>query len=106
MSSELAMSSVPAAVEKRQSKRFLYFTPIAVFVGVAIALAWGLAGEHRDLPSTLIGKSVPQFDLPPVKAHSLGLSTTHPPSGVLLVTVFASWCVGCRLEPSQIMKLK
>lgn len=101
MSSELAMSA-----QKRQSKRFLYFTPIAVFVGIAIALAWGLAGEHRDLPSTLIGISVPQFDLPPVKGHSLGLSTADLRGEVSLVNVFASWCVECRLEHPQIMKLK
>ena len=106
MSSDVAVSPISADADKRQSKRLLYFMPIVVFVGIAIAFAWGLTRDPRILPSTLIGKSVPQFSLPPVKGHSLGLSTTDLRGEVSLVNVFASWCVECRLEHPLIMRLK
>jgi cytochrome c biogenesis protein CcmG/thiol:disulfide interchange protein DsbE len=80
--------------------------PIASFVGMAIAFAWGLTRDPKILPSTLIGKSVPQFSLPPVKGRSLGLSTADLRGEVSLVNVFASWCVECRLEHPLIMQLK
>ena len=106
MSSELAARPISAVDDKRQSKRFLFFVPIVVFVGIAIAFAWGLTRDPRDLPSTLIGKSVPQFSLPPVKGRSLGLSTADLRGEVSLVNVFASWCTECRLEHPLIMQLK
>lgn len=106
MSSDLAVNSISAAVNKRQSTRVRFFIPIAVFVGIAIVFAWGLTRDPKILPSTLIGKSVPQFSLPPVKGHSLGLSTADLHGDVSLVNVFASWCVECRLEHPLIMQLK
>jgi cytochrome c biogenesis protein CcmG, thiol:disulfide interchange protein DsbE len=106
MRSELAASSISATDEKRQSKRFLLFMPVIVFVAVAIAFAWGLTRDPNLLPSTLIGKLVPQFSLPPVKGRSLGLSTADLRGDVSLVNVFASWCTECRLEHPLIMQLK
>lgn len=106
MSSEVAVSPIAAAADKRQSKQFLLFIPIAIFLGVAIAFGWGLTRDPRILPSTLIGKSVPQFSLPPVKGRSLGLSTADLRGEVSLVNVFASWCTECRLEHPLIMRLK
>jgi len=107
MSPELAVSPIASTAEdKRPSKRLLLFTPVAVFVVIAIAFAWGLTRDPKILPSTLIGKSVPQFGLPPVKGRTLGLSTADLRGDVSLVNVFASWCVECRLEHPLIMQLK
>ena len=106
MSSDLTVGPIPAADDKRQSKRFLLFVPIVIFVGVAIAFAWGLTRDPSVLPSTLIGKIVPQFNLPPVKGRSLGLSTADLRGEVSIVNVFASWCVECRLEHPLIMQMK
>lgn len=94
------------AADRPRSSQFVYFTPIAVFVVIAIALAWGLTRDPKTLPSTLIGKSVPQFSLPPVKGRTLGLSTDDLRGEVSLVNVFASWCLECRLEHPLIMQMK
>ncbi|MBK5264728.1 MAG: DsbE family thiol:disulfide interchange protein [Alphaproteobacteria bacterium] len=106
MSSDFVVSSIAAAADKRQSKRFILFVPIAVFVAIAIALAWGLTRDPRLLPPTLIEKPVPQFSLPPVKGRTLGLSTGDLRGEVSIVNVFASWCVECRLEHPLIMQMK
>ena len=78
--------------------------------GVALALVAlffvQLGREDReDLPSPLIGKAVPDFDLPGLGDRP-GLATADLSApGVKLVNVFASWCVPCRVEHPQIEAL-
>jgi cytochrome c biogenesis protein CcmG/thiol:disulfide interchange protein DsbE len=106
MISELAVSPPSDSLDKRQARRLRYFAPVAVFVAIAIMFAWGLTRDPREIPSTLIGKSVPQFNLPPVKGRTLGLASENLLGEVSLVNVFASWCAECRLEHPLIMQMK
>lgn len=104
-------TTVGATIAKHQPTwrgpiRLRFLLPILGFVVLATALAWGLTTDPRALPSTLIGKPAPQFDLPPVKGRSLGLSTADLTGDVSLVNVFASWCVACRQEHPLFMALE
>lgn len=92
----------PAATTRRS---ILAFLPLAVAATLVIVLAWGLNRDPSNLPSTLLGKAVPDFDLPPVQGRTLGLSGTDLKGEVSLVNVFASWCVACREEHPLFMKL-
>ena len=75
------------------------------FVALAGIFAIGLNRNPSLIPSTLIGKKVPDFDLPPVKGNILGLSSKNLLGEVSLVNVFASWCVACREEHPIFMRL-
>ena len=86
-------------------RRVLAFLPLTVAAALAIVLAWGLTQDPSNLPSTLIGKVVPDFDLPPVQGRLLGLSSGDLKGEVSLINVFASWCVACREEHPLFMKL-
>ncbi|MBI2735961.1 MAG: DsbE family thiol:disulfide interchange protein [Rhodospirillales bacterium] len=86
--------------------RAAYATPVVLFLGLALALGWGLTRDPRVLPSALIGKPVPEFNLPPVQGRALGLSSADLQGEVSLVNVFASWCTACRYEHPVFMKLK
>lgn len=86
-------------------RNVLAFLPLAVAGALATMLAWGLTRDPNVLPSTLIGKPVPEFVLPPVKGRTLGLSSADLKGEVSLVNVFASWCVACRAEHPLFMKL-
>lgn len=89
--------------------------PVALFGAVAgvffIALFWGNPGQ---LPSTLIGKPVPNFTAPPVTgvtnragAKIPGFSNLDLAKGELtLVNVWATWCASCRVEHPVLMTLK
>ena len=90
----------------RQHGRLRYLIPLIAFVVLALIFGWGLTRDPRILPSTLIGKSVPQFNLPPVKGRTLGLSSTDLRGEVSLVNVFASWCPQCRQEHPLFMQMK
>lgn len=86
-------------------RNLLVFLPLALAAMLAVVLAWGLTRDPGALPSTLIGKPVPDFALPPVQGRTLGLSSTDLKGEVSLVNVFASWCVACREEHPLFMKL-
>jgi len=90
----------------RRRGRLRYLAPLTVFVVLAIVFGWGLTRDPRILPSTLIGKSAPQFVLPPVQGRTLGLSTADLQGEVSIVNVFASWCVECKYEHALLMQLQ
>ena len=87
-------------------KRLLYILPVVIFVGVGIGLAVGLTRDPSVLPSALIDKDVPAFELPPLAGSTKpGLATGDLEGEVALVNVFASWCVPCRIEHPVLMRL-
>ncbi|WP_037374384.1 DsbE family thiol:disulfide interchange protein [Sedimenticola selenatireducens] len=93
------------AVEKPRCLRWGTLVPFLVFVLISIFLAIGLTMDPRLVPSPLIGKAVPEFNLPPVKGRSAGLSAESLKGEVSLVNVFASWCTACRQEHPILMAL-
>jgi cytochrome c biogenesis protein CcmG/thiol:disulfide interchange protein DsbE len=79
-------------------RRLLLALPATGFVALAGMFAWELSRDPSTLPSTLIGRTVPEFSLPPVEGRTLGLSSGDLKGKVSLVNFFASWCVPCRVE--------
>lgn len=88
-------------------RRWIVALPLVLFVGLAVLLGARLyAGDPSELPSTLIGRPIPQVDLPPLEGLGLpGLSHAELPGRVSVVNVWASWCVPCRMEHPLLMKL-
>ena len=79
-----------------QSKTLLQrFTPLIIFVLLVIVLAIGLTLNPREVPSPLVGKPAPEFELPLL--NTPGKLTHEDLKGsVTLLNVFASWCYACR----------
>jgi cytochrome c biogenesis protein CcmG/thiol:disulfide interchange protein DsbE len=92
-------------VDERPRRRLGYLVPALAFVGLLVLLAIGLTRDPRLVPSPLIGKSAPQFALPPLPGRDDGLSNADLANKISLVNVFASWCVACRDEHPLFMRL-
>ena len=93
-------------------RRFGVLLPFAVFACLAALFFFFLkAGDPSKLPSALIGKPVPQFDLPPLETtanNGTGANVTSAALGKgtpAIVHFFASWCAPCREEHPIVMAL-
>lgn len=89
----------------RFSVRWSFAVPLVLFGIVAVVLGVGLSLNPKEIPSALIGKPVPVFDLSPVQGRTQGLSDADLKSEVSLLNVFASWCTACRAEHPLFMEL-
>ncbi|MDH6256443.1 DsbE family thiol:disulfide interchange protein [Bradyrhizobium sp. BR13661] len=79
--------------------------PLAVFVLLVAGFAYSLTNDPRRLPSTLIDKPVPSFNLAALDGGNAGLSDQDLKGGITLLNVFASWCPGCRYEHPTLIEL-
>jgi cytochrome c biogenesis protein CcmG/thiol:disulfide interchange protein DsbE len=88
-------------------KRIIYILPLAVFLILVIYFAIGLTKDPSVLPSALINKPVPDFNLSSIEGRpGTGFSSNNLKEGsVSVVNVFASWCLPCRTEHEVIKKL-
>ncbi len=99
----------PEAGSHSTPRPLLIFVPLVVFAALAALFVIRLySGNASLLPSTLVGRQVPAFALPPVEGlpDKPGFSDADLRQGkVTLVNVFASWCVPCHQEHELIMRL-
>jgi cytochrome c biogenesis protein CcmG/thiol:disulfide interchange protein DsbE len=101
------MSDVPQPQGPRK-RSWLAYAPLAFFAALSLLfLSQLFYGNPQKLPSALIGKAAPTFNLPVVDGMSgPGLSDADLKKGhVTLVNVFASWCVPCHQEHPMLMRL-
>lgn len=80
--------------------------PVAVFAVIGAFLYQGLSLDPKTIPSVLIDKPAPEFDLPPLPGKDNGLSRADLGGEPALVNVFASWCVACRVEHPILMEMQ
>jgi cytochrome c biogenesis protein CcmG/thiol:disulfide interchange protein DsbE len=79
--------------------------PIAVFILLVTLFGIGLTKDPRLIPSPLIGKPLPEFELS-LLHHPEGMVKKHDLIGeYMLLNVWASWCVACAEEHSLIIDL-
>jgi cytochrome c biogenesis protein CcmG/thiol:disulfide interchange protein DsbE len=88
-----------------RATRIAALVPVALFALLGVALFFGLKRDPATLPSVLIGKPFPAFALGPVRAGDQGFSSADIKGKVVLINVWGSWCVACRVEHPYLVEL-
>ena len=82
-----------------------YLIPLIVFVVLVGFLAVGLNLKPREVPSPLIDKPAPAFNLARLDEPEQKLGLEDLKGKVWLLNVWASWCVACRQEHPLLVDL-
>lgn len=81
------------------------FLPIGIFAVIAIFLAIGLTRDPSIIPTEMIDREMPAFDLPELRQEGVQLTEADLKGDVTLLNVFGSWCAACLQEHPTFMSL-
>ena len=82
-----------------------YLWPLGIFLVLVVFLGKGLTLDPREVPSPLVGKAAPPFELPQLHEPNRKFSPAEMKGRVWLLNVWASWCVSCRDEHPVLVEL-
>ncbi|GAA5317671.1 MAG: thiol:disulfide interchange protein DsbE [Candidatus Pelagadaptatus aseana] len=85
--------------------RFKLFIPLIVFAVLGLFFWKGLSLDPTRMPSALIDKSMPEFQLPIVKDAQRRVTVEDLKGQPSLLNVWATWCVACKVEHPYLNKL-
>ncbi|WOJ96039.1 DsbE family thiol:disulfide interchange protein [Congregibacter brevis] len=86
------------------SSRLKLFVPLGLFLLLAVLLFRGLSLDPQALPSALIDKPLPEFTLPALSDEQT-LTDSDLLGAPLLLNVWATWCISCRVEHPYLQRL-
>ena len=78
---------------------------LGAFVALVALLALGLRLNPREVPSPLIGKPAPAFELPLLHQPDKRFSQKDMLGKVWIMNVWASWCPPCLVEHPVVTQL-
>ena len=78
---------------------------LAVFIALIALLAFGLRLNPREVPSPLIGKPAPAFELPLLTEPDKRFSQKDMLGKVWIMNVWASWCPPCLVEHPVVTRI-
>lgn len=82
-----------------------FAVPIILFALLGVLLAYGLKLDPRRIPSPLIDKPLPAFQLTTLDHPDRKLGNSNFKGKVVLINVWASWCTACRQEHPVLMQM-
>lgn len=82
-----------------------FLLPLVIFMVLVGFLFAGLSLNPRQIPSPLVDKPAPEFQLQQLHNPEKTLSSTDNLGKVWLLNVWASWCVACRDEHHLLVQL-
>ena len=81
-----------------------FLIPLIGFLVLAVFLAIGLNRDPREIPSPLINKPAPLFNLTQLANEKTTFAPEQMKGQVWVFNVWASWCGACREEHPVLMR--
>jgi len=78
---------------------------LSAFIALVVVLAVGLRLNPREVPSPLIGKPAPPFELPLLNEPDKRFSQKDMLGKVWIMNVWASWCPPCLVEHPVVTRI-
>jgi cytochrome c biogenesis protein CcmG/thiol:disulfide interchange protein DsbE len=82
-----------------------FILPLVIFLVLSAFLYKGLHLDPREVPSPLIDKPAPAFNLPQLHNPDKNFSPEEMKGKVWLLNAWSSWCVSCKEEHPVLMDL-
>jgi cytochrome c biogenesis protein CcmG/thiol:disulfide interchange protein DsbE len=82
-----------------------YVLPAAIFAALVGFLFVGLRRDKEELPSPLIGKPAPRFELAQVEDPLKTIGTSSLQGKPYVLNVWGTWCVACREEHPVLLQI-
>ena len=82
-----------------------FLIPLLLFMVLVGFLAVGLNRDPQEIPSPLVGKQAPAFELPQLADPKKNFSPESMKGQPWILNVWASWCVACREEHPVLVEL-
>jgi cytochrome c biogenesis protein CcmG, thiol:disulfide interchange protein DsbE len=82
-----------------------FLLPVGVFGAVLVVFVLGLNRDPTLVPSPLIGRPAPAFDLPELQTPARRVTQADLAGRPALFNVWATWCTGCREEHDTLLTI-
>ncbi len=87
------------------TRRLLLFVPLVIALVLGGFLWKGLSLNPRELPSALLDKPFPEFEIASLVDPEQMLSRKDLLGEPALVNVWATWCPACKIEHPQLLEI-
>ncbi len=86
-------------------KHLVRYIPLALFMILGLLLYRGLFLNPQAMPSAMINKPLPDFNLTLLLDESKQVSKVDLKGKIILLNVWATWCPTCRTEHPYLLQL-
>ncbi|UUO24677.1 DsbE family thiol:disulfide interchange protein [Colwellia sp. M166] len=86
-------------------KSIIRFIPLILFILLGVLLYRGLFLNPQSMPSAMIGKPLPEFELPSLTAPEQMLGRDDLQGDIVLLNVWATWCIQCKYEHPYLLNI-
>ena len=84
---------------------YFKFIPLLFIIGFGIFFYFSLSNDTSKLSSPLIGKKLPSFTVPELLSNGEFMDKDLGGAIPVILNVWASWCIPCRVEHPALMTL-
>jgi len=78
--------------------KLIRFLPLILVLALGVVLYRGLSLNPQDMPSALVGKTMPSFSLSTLNDGNKTVTEADLQGDIVLLNVWATWCPTCKYE--------